>query len=119
MSKELRHLIIILLFFGFLSSCTSRDKTKIKITDFSEKTTRTIEPYKNDSYAMMNVWVNGFTKDTILIKLGTDESLPILKLSGTISQRWYTDYYGGGNRTLIFDPYKATEGDLEIKFELN
>ena len=45
--------------------------------------------------------------------------LEILKLTGKIKERWYTDYYGGFDQTLIFDPYKATQGNLEIRFELN
>lgn len=68
---------------------------------------------------MMNVWIKGNTNDTILIKLGNKKGFPILKLSGKIKERWYADYYGQFDQTLIFEPYKATQGNLEIRFELN
>ena len=67
---------------------------------------------------MMNIWVKGYVNDTILIKLGSKNSIPILKLIGNINERWNTDYYGEGERKLIFEPYKATEGKLEIDFGL-
>ena len=114
--KQLCTLILPCLIFY---SCCHQDKAKLEITDFSKTRTVFVKPCDNDSYAMMNVWINGQTNDTILIKLGTEESLPILKLSGKIKERWYMDYYGGFDQTLIFDPYKATQGNLEIRFELN
>lgn len=67
---------------------------------------------------MMNLWLKGQVNDTIKIKLGSADNEPILKLSGKIEERWYTDYYGEGPRTIIIDPYKATEGMLEIDFSL-
>ena len=96
----------------------SKDEAKLKITDFSQSKTVTLKPYKFYPYAMMNVIVKGYVNDTILIKLDSHNSKPILKLKGNINKRWYTDYYGEGPVTLIFDPYKATEGKLEIDFGL-
>lgn len=86
--------------------------------DFTKSKTIVVKPYKNYPYAMMNVWVKGYANDTILIKLNSKENKPILKLSGKIDERWYTDYYGEGERMLIFDPFKANKGELEIKIEL-
>jgi len=100
-----------------LTSC-NRDKATLNITDFSKDVTVKIEPYDKYPYTMMNIWVKGYTNDTILIKLDSHNNSPILKLSGKIDERWYTDYYGGGSKTMIFEPYKATDGTLEIKFEL-
>ena len=109
----------IILFFLFITlySC-DKDEAKLKITDFSETRTITLEPYKNYPYALMNIWVRGFVNDTILIKLHSKDSEPILKLKGEINERWYTDYYGEGERIVIFEPYKATNGELEIKVKL-
>lgn len=116
---NLKHFCTLILPFIIFHSCCYQDKAKLEVFNFSETRTVGVKPCENDSYAMMNVWINGQTNDTILIKLDTKESLPILKLSGKINERWYTDYYGGIDQMLIFDPYKATQGNLEIRFELN
>ncbi|MBO0341962.1 MAG: hypothetical protein VX798_05875 [Bacteroidota bacterium] len=100
-----------------LASCGKDDET-LEINDFTRKKTIILEPYKNYPYSMMNIWVKGQVNDTILIRLNSLDSKPILKLSGKVDERWYTDYYGGGSKTIIFDPYKATKGSLEIKAQL-
>jgi len=109
--------LMILVNSVILLSC-NKDEAKLVITDFSEPQTITLEPYNLYPYAMMNIWVTGHVNDTIIIKLHSNDNKPILKLSGKIKEWWYTDYYGEGPRTLIFDPYKATEGKLEIEFSL-
>jgi len=109
--------IIILVLLVLFISC-GRDEGNLKIMDFTKSKTIVVKPYKNYPYAMMNVWVKGYANDTILIKLNSKENNPILKLSGKIDERWYTDYYGEGERMLIFDPFKANKGELEIKIEL-
>lgn len=108
---------IIFILFILLISC-GKDDEKIKINDFTKSKTIILEPYKYYPYSMMNIWVKGYTNDTILIKLHTKNSKPILKLSGEINERWYTDYYGEGKRKIIFEPYKANKGSLEIKTNL-
>lgn len=101
-----------------LISCGKDDET-LHITDFTEPRTVYLEPYDNLSYAMMNIWVKGYVNDTVLVKLHSKDSEPILKLSGNIDMRWHMDYYGGRNKIIIFEPYKATEGNLELKCSLN
>ncbi|MDF0716258.1 hypothetical protein PY092_08880 [Muricauda sp. 334s03] len=103
--------------FLLLASCGKDDET-LEINDFTKKRMIILEPYKNYPYSMMNVWVKGQVNDTILIRLNSLDSKPILKLSGKIDERWHTDYYGEGAKTIIFDPYKATQGNLEIKASL-
>ncbi len=98
-------------------SC-SDDEKEITITDFTKSRSITVSPYKSYPYSMMNIWIKGKTNDTILVKLHATDSQPILKLSGEFKERWYTDYYGEGPRTLIFEPYRATEGEVNIKIKL-
>ncbi|MBN4047102.1 hypothetical protein JYU05_00995 [bacterium AH-315-P13] len=109
-------MLYVILIGGFLSCNTN--KKRITITDFSKSFSDTLYPNENSTYAMMNIWVRGFVNDTIQIRLYSKDSEPILKLKGEINERWYTDYYGGGERIVIFEPYKATEGKLEIKYGL-
>jgi hypothetical protein len=109
---------LIFLIFSLIFLSCNRDNKKIKITDFSKPQKIKVKPYKNYPYTMMNISVKGYANDTILIKLDSKNSLPILKLVGNINERWNTDYYGEGERMLIFEPYKATEGKLQIDFGL-
>ena len=110
------HTVLVLLCVTLIS-CKD-DRATIRVADFSKPLviSQTLEPNFGYPYAMMNIWVEGYTNDTILIKLHSKDNKPILKLSGEIKERWYTDYYGEGPRTIIFESYKATKGELEIKF---
>ena len=111
--------IVLVLFSIIIISCKD-DRATIRVADFSKPLviSQTLEPNFGYPYAMMNIWVEGYTNDTIMITLHSKDNKPILKLSGEIKERWYTDYYGEGPRTIIFESYKATKGELEIKFEL-
>ena len=108
----------LILFCTAITVSCNNDSAKLTITDFSNSKAITLKPNEGYPYAMMNLWVEGYVDDTILIKLGSNDNVPILKLSGKIKERWYTDYYGGGPRTIIIEPYKATKGELEIEFSL-
>ncbi|TXE08968.1 hypothetical protein ES711_03265 [Gelidibacter salicanalis] len=105
-------------FFLILLSSCNKDEKSLFIEDFTVSKEIVLEPYKNYPYSMMNVWIKGYSNDTILIKLHSQDSEPILRLSGDIDERWYTDYYDEGNRIIIFEPYKATNGKIEIKTKL-
>lgn len=78
--------LVILISLIFLSSC-GNDEAKLKIADFTTTKTIVLEPINNYPYTMMNVWVKGFTNDTILVKLNFLDSKLILKLSGAINER--------------------------------
>nr|WP_297788401.1 hypothetical protein [uncultured Allomuricauda sp.] len=114
--KQFNNSLLIML-FALLVSCGKDDET-LEINNFTDTRTIILEPYKNYPYAMMNIWLKGEVNDTVLIRLNSLDSEPILKFSGKIDERWYTDYYGGGPVTIHFDPYKATDGNLEIKAQL-
>lgn len=110
--------------YGFFYS---KDKAKLKISDFSAPKTVTLTPYKWKLYAMLNIKVKGFVNDTIIIKNTTSgyygkksyNDIIGIRLTGKIDTIWKTDYYNGeGSRTFTFDPYKATEGELEIEIGL-
>lgn len=67
---------------------------------------------------MLNIRVNGYTNDTVRLNYNLYGGTNFF-LSGKIDTLLVqTDYYGEGPVTLIFDPYKATKGDLKIEFKL-
>ena len=109
--------VLVIIFLGY-GQIYSKDKAKLRIDDFTEIQVVELEPHEFNIYTMKNIWIEGYVNDTILIKLNSAKEEPILRLSGKISKRWYSDYYGEGTVKFIFDPYKATEGELEIEFSL-
>lgn len=108
---------LILLSLFFILGCSDDNKTLI-VDNFDNTYEVEVIPYRYRSYTMMNIWVKGYTNDTILVRLNSRDSKPILKLSGKIDKRWYTDYYGSGARKVFLDPYKANKGVLELKVKL-
>lgn len=111
-------IIIICSIIGYGLFIYSGDREKLTITDFSTPKEITLKPYKYKIYAMKNIKIKGYTNDTMLIYLHSVKGKPLMKLIGKVEEHWYSDYYGEGPVKLIFDPYKATEGELEIDFSL-
>ncbi len=101
---------LILLCLCSLSACTPNDKW-IKITDFSKKQKFPLKVEKNRVYATYVLKLRGKVNDTILIEKR-------IKLTGTIDTVFILDYYGG-KKDMIFDPYKATSGNLEFSHAAN
>lgn len=100
-----------------LTACNN-DKAKLKITDFSKTEVVVLEPYKFKPYAMLKINVKGNVNDTIRIHYdlyGNSNFFLVGKIDTLLVQ---TDYYGEGKVKILFDPYRATEGEVEIKAQL-
>lgn len=108
---------ILILISLIVMSC-GKDKTEMKISDFSQIEEVTLTPYKWKPYAMLKINVKGYTNDTIRINynLYGDTNFYLTGELDTLLVQ--TDYYGEGPVTLLFDPFKATEGKLVIDFNL-
>jgi len=107
----------ILLSVVLFSAC-NKDKANLKITDFSKKQTVVLKPYKFYPYAMLKIRVKGFVNDTVKINYDLYGNSNFY-LNGKIDTILVsTDYYGETPVTLTFNPYKATEGELEINIKL-
>ena len=74
-----RTVVFLVLVFLFVS-CTE-DGGNLKINSFNKVQTIELQPYGNYPYTTMNIWIEGYTNDTIHIKLDNIENKPILKLS--------------------------------------
>ena len=96
-------------------SCDKEDKMKFTITDFSKKRIDTLIPYENKSYVVFFISVKGFSNDSIKLKR---KGYYEIQLIGDIDTIVRYDYYGGENVIIEFNPYKATEGKLDIKYNL-
>ena len=104
-----------LLFLAFISC--GKNNAEFTIKDFDTQQSVTLEPYSLMPYAMCNLRVKGFANDTINIKTKGVYNLDML-LAGDIDTLWCSDYYGEGPIEFIFDPYKATEGELKVSIKL-
>ena len=96
--------------YGFFYT---KDQARLSITDFSKKRINILVPYNYKTYATSLVKVKGYTNDTIKIR-----GIFSMNLSGKIDTIVSRDYYGTHNIRCIFDPYKATEGELIIEYSL-
>ncbi|SHG75183.1 hypothetical protein SAMN05444483_12711 [Salegentibacter echinorum] len=114
--KNFKLFLYVLISIILFTCCSKKDTAKLKITDFSKTQTVVLQPYKFFPYTMINIKVKGYVNDTIKIIQGPD--LYDINLSGDLDTIRKIEYYGEGPRTFIFDPYKATQGELEIEFQL-
>ncbi|MFN0729825.1 hypothetical protein [Polaribacter gochangensis] len=96
-----------------ITSCDKQDRVKFTVTDFSKKRIDTLKPIEGKSYFGSFFKINGFVNDTIRIQPYFGNGLV-----GEIDTIVRVDYYGGLNVIIEFDPYKATEGKLEIEYNL-
>jgi hypothetical protein len=103
-----------------LSSCgNTTDNKKITIEDFDEKFTDSLTPISGKSYAVYYIKIKGTSNDTIRITASKPEdSSYYYYLNGDFEKEIIMDYYGGSNQYITFDPYKATEGKVELTYRL-
>ncbi|MBI6117642.1 hypothetical protein [Salegentibacter maritimus] len=109
--------IVLVLISLILISC-GKDKVKIKISDFSKKQEVTLTPYKLKPYAMLKIHIKGQINDTIKINYNLYGNTDFFLTGEVDTLLVQTDYYGEGPVTLLFDPYRATEGEILIDFNL-
>jgi hypothetical protein len=66
---------------------------------------------------MFQLRITGYTNDTVIIRTKGTYNLE-LRLNGNIDTLWYSDYYGESPIECVFQPYKATRGNLIIDIKL-
>lgn len=113
---KIKDLKYIFLFFALLIISCEKDRAEIEVTDFTKKQTIRLEPYSLMPYSMINIHVTGYVNDTI--KIIQEPPFYDIKLVGELDTVRKIEYYGEGNKTFVFDPYRATNGKLNIKIKL-
>jgi hypothetical protein len=114
----MKNLIIIFLISVSILSCdkTKRsDLKKIKLIDFTQKKIDTLIPYKSKTYYSYYVKVKGEINDSVKIKRKDHYDIILI---GNIDTLINGDYYGNEKIIWVFDPFKATKGELEIEYGL-
>ena len=121
----MKYLYIILI--AVLSiSCVNSVEKKITITDFSHPFLDSLYPNSRmkDKYITYNVEIRGYTNDTIIVyfskskKYFKENKIKPTYLSGKINERYWEEHLGKTQKHLRIDPYKATKGELKIKYGL-
>ncbi len=110
-------LIIVIL---FLTSCNGEEKT-IVLTDFNTVFYDSLVPKNNNiykSYTSYTIKIKGFVNDSVKFKFYNGKDATPFFFNGNIDERFMFDYYGRSTEHIFFDPYKATEGKLDIKYGL-
>jgi len=92
-------------------SCNTIERES-KITDFENKYEDTLKPKKNCSYTAARYWIIGEVNDTIKVSFHGSEKYYF----GKFQYDFFTDYYGMIDVEFKIDPYKATDGKIEVKY---
>ncbi len=117
----MKKIIAICLTLLFFISCNRNDEKKIIITKFENIFVDSIVPIKNKTYTSYNLFIKGYANDSIEVrksKSKNDNSYSYF-YKGDIDIRLDSDYYGENVQYFYFNPYKATEGRLEITYSLD
>lgn len=114
--KTIKFLLILILFVS-LGACNSNDidHKEFTVEDFSKKRYDTLIPYENGSYVMFYVKIKGSVNDTVKFKI---DGFWDIRLQGKIDTIFQSDYYGGNKIPIMFEPYKASKGKLEVVYSL-
>ncbi len=118
----MKHLIIILFFLLIIFPSCNRDKKSVLITDFSKVFIDSLKPYDSNflnNYTTYYIRIIGNTNDSVKFRFVKSDSAVYFIHKGKINKKYSFDYYGYYPQYLYFDPYKATKGKLEIKYELH
>ncbi len=119
MTKKYLKLLALLI---LLNSCEdSPDKKKVTIENFNEPFTDSLIPLPDKHYAVFYTKIKGNSNDTIRLNISSDKSQdPNLNyyFTGDFEKEIRLDYYGESNKYITLDPYKATEGKVELIYQL-
>lgn len=92
------------------------DSIKWSVSDFAKPKSITLKPYNWKTYTTINVKVKGYVNDTIKIVQG--KPYYDILLLGELDTIIQMDYYGQIDRVFTFEPFRATEGKIEINISL-
>lgn len=105
-----------------LSSCeNSSDDKRVSIDNFNEKFVDSLIPIPDKNYAVFYTKIEGHSNDSIRFNISSSNSQDpdhSYYFIGDFEKEIQMDYYGGGNKYITFDPYKATEGKVELTYRL-
>ena len=108
-------MFLICCFFSCGNINSNREKT-YEITKFDKPILDTLTPIKGGNYSVKEIKVLGYTDDTIIVSFGKGYYKHYL--TKKIDTVFSTDYYGTKKAIFIFEPYRAKNGSLKLKFSI-
>lgn len=116
-----KNLILLTLIF-LLSSCdTSADKKNAKFDNFDKIFIDSLVPMADKNYSVFYVKIKGNSNDSIRLNISSDhnenEKLDYYFI-GDFEKEIRLDYYGESKKYIKLDPYKATDGKLELDYQI-
>ena len=106
----MKKFILICIALAFLS-CNHNTRDFI-ISDFSKVLNDTLKPIPKMSYGVALLEISGHANDTVLISFNYYNG----KFKGNFKESVRMDYYGRVNVGFKFDPYKATDGKIHVRY---
>lgn len=107
------YILLIFLSIFLLISCSNNER-KLFIDNFSKKITDTIIPEEGKAYGAAIYEIKGNSNDTILVTFNGVKK----QFFGKFDYKFRMDYYGGIDVDFEFDPYRATDGKIDIEYGL-
>lgn len=105
------YILLISLSIFSLISC-SKNERKILIDDFTKKITDTLVPQEEKAFGAVVYIIKGHSTDTIIVTFNGVKK----QFFGKFDYKFRMDYYGGIDVDFEFDPYRATDGRIDIKY---
>ena len=110
----------LLTFLILLSSCENKpDRKKVTIENFNEPFVESLIPLPDKHYAVFYTKIKGNSNDTIRLNISSNNSQDSSRdyyFTGDFEKEIRLDYYGGSNKYITLDPYRATEGKVELTY---
>ncbi|WP_298248420.1 hypothetical protein [uncultured Christiangramia sp.] len=114
--------LILLTLITFLSSCdSSTDKKTAKIDNFDKVFIDSLVPIAGKNYSVFYTKIKGHSNDSIRLNISSDNNEDEkfdYYFIGDFEEEIRIDYYGESKKYIMLDPYKATDGKLELDYQL-
>ncbi|WPY97655.1 hypothetical protein [Christiangramia sp. OXR-203] len=114
--------LILLTLIALLSSCdTSTDKKNAKIDTFDKVFIDSLVPMADKNYSVFYAKIKGNSNDSIRLNISSDKTEDEkfdYYFIGDFEKEIRMDYYGESKKYIKLDPYKATDGKLELDYQL-
>lgn len=114
-TSSLKDSIFAILIAITVLSCDSDKIEKTYIVDtFDKEIVDTLVGKTEGTYTTQLIKVKGYANDSVYVSLGKNGLKQFY--TGDIDTVFLGDYYGDNKVIFVFNPYKAKEGKLSVKF---
>lgn len=117
MKKKIRIVQFFFTVFLLTTFSCSKVSKNININEFNKAIKDSLTPIENVSYTSYIIRIKGHANDSSYIK-PCDSCYKFYVSGDSIDEKLIFDYYGEFKVRFEFNPYKATEGKLDIEISI-